>query len=49
MIAGPNNQCEVFQFTEVGQDATHEVADSLSSSLFKNASNTTKEIIIKRV
>jgi hypothetical protein len=34
---------EVFHFTEVGQDATHEVADSLSSSLFKNAS-----ILLKR-
>ncbi len=49
MIAGPNNQCEVFQFTEVGQKASFKVADRLSSGLFKTASNTTQEIEIKRV
>ena len=49
MIAGPENQCEIFQFTEAGQKASYKVSDGLSSSLFKTAANTTQEIEIKRV
>ena len=49
MIAGANNRCEVFQFTELGRKAEYKVAKDLSAGLFKDAANTTQKITIKRV
>lgn len=50
MVSDLDGEPEFFQFTEVGQEAPIEIAESLSAGLFPNAANTPKkEIIIKRV
>lgn len=49
-IAGPNNQCDVFELNEPGQETEPiKVAKDLSAALFKDAENTTCEIIVRRV
>ena len=50
LVSGLDGEFEFFQFTELGQKAPIEIAESLSAGLFPNAANTPKKkIVIERV
>jgi hypothetical protein len=49
-ITGANNQLDVFELNEPGQETEPlKIAKDLSAALFKEAENTTCEIIVKRI